>query len=263
MNPCDARPRRATPHPANASTPTAPCGPARVRPPARFTWTGLLLGTILLAATTHVRAATQWNPFASFESRCAALPPGELEVETVAIAFSDDYGVSLRTLSRMDERPSRRHRTIGLTQAHLGYEFTLESKGIEDRRGGRVCARPSVKLVFSTAPMTVYVAREFAGDDCRRSAIRDHELRHVAVYAAYLDELAARARRELPGVFGSAVVHAADAAAAQQTMRTRLHSFMQGFMKTSYAELRARQAEVDTPEEYARLERRCGPLPHE
>jgi hypothetical protein len=44
-------------------------------------------------------------------------------------------------------------------------------------------------------------------------------------------------------------------------MRDRLNAFMQDLMQASYAEAKARQAEVDTAEEYARLERRCGPLP--
>lgn len=156
---------------------------------------------------------------------------------------------------------SRRHRTVGLTQARLGYEFTLESRGLEDRRGGRVCTRPSVKVVFSATPMTVYVAREFAGDDCRRNAIREHEMKHVEVYRTYLEELVRRAETDLPRVFGDEVIYATDAEAARRTSRERLRAFMHGFMQPRYAELKARQAAVDTADEYERLARRCAPQP--
>ena len=40
-------------------------------------------------------------------------------------------------------------------------------------------------------------------------------------------------------------------------MRDRLHDFMREFMRARYAELKARQAAVDSPEEYARLDQVC------
>lgn len=223
--------------------------------------TTLLSGGADAAASAAGGALADLGPFASFESRCQGLPQGRLEVLAAPVEFGEDYGESLRTLSQHREGMSPRHRTIGLTQARLGYEFTLESRGLEDRRGGRVCARPSIQLVFSATPMTVYVARELADDDCRRSAIRDHELKHVAVYRDYLAELVRRADVELPRVFGDEVIYARDAEAARHLTRRRLQAFMQAFMQPRYAELKARQAAIDTPDEYERLAHRCGALP--
>lgn len=193
--------------------------------------------------------------FASFDGRCEALPPGRIEVSATPIRFTEDAGQSYRMLTQMKDAAGRGHRTVGLTQATLGYESTLESHGIEDRRHGRVCARPSVDVVFAAAPMTVYVAREFADDPCRRAAIRDHEMKHVAVYRDYLEVVVARMRQELPAMFGTQVVNADNAKASEEAMRHRMHAFMATFMKASYAELRARQEEVDSEEEYARLSR--------
>ncbi|MEP7207238.1 MAG: hypothetical protein ABI920_09895 [Casimicrobiaceae bacterium] len=223
---------------------------------------------LLLAITFAAEAAVapdgdaaRFNPLASFESRCQALPPGQLEVRAALVEFGEDYGESFRTLSRLNENMPGRHRTVGLTQARLGYEFTLESRGLEDRRGGRVCARPSITVVFSATPMTVYVAREFADDDCRRSAIRDHEMKHVAVYHEYLGELVRRAETELSLLFGDDPIYARDAESARRSTRERLRTFMHAFMQPRYAELKTRQAAIDTAEEYERLARRCVAVP--
>lgn len=203
----------------------------------------------------------RFNPFASFETRCAALAPARIEVVALPVSYTEDDSVSLRTLSRMNDGMSARHRTVGLTQGRLAYDSTLETKGLEDRRGGRICARPSLRVVFTATPMTVYVAREFADDTCRRRAILAHEMKHVAVYRQYLTELVAIAQRELPALYGDELVYASDARESQETLRDRLQEFMHAFMRARYGELKARQAQVDTPDEYASLDRACGTLP--
>jgi hypothetical protein len=213
---------------------------------------------LALAAMAGAASADTWfNPFASFESRCEALPPPRFEVEALPVLHVEDDSVSLHDLTRIHAPGADRHRTIGLTTGQLAYESTLESKGIEDARGGRACMRPSVKIVLRVTPMTVYVAREFATDSCRRPAIMAHEMKHVAVYREYLAEVVADIGRELPGALGTDVVYAKSAAAAQAVLRARLQAFMPPFMQKRYAELAARQAAIDTPEEYARLAHTC------
>ncbi len=215
----------------------------------------------LTACDAASEPASRFNPFASFESRCAALEPARIEVVALPVSYTEDYTVSFRALSRMNENMGVRHRTVGLTQGRLAYESTLETKGLEDRRGGRICARPSIRVVFTATPMTIYVAREFADDACRRGAILAHEMKHVAVYRQYLAEIVAMARRELPALYGDQLVYATDAKESQEALRSRLRDFMQAFMQARYAEVKARQALVDTADEYASLERACGSLP--
>jgi hypothetical protein len=227
----------------------------------RVTLCTTVAAAVCLAVAPHAAADLFANPFASFESRCEALPAPQFQVITIPVSFTVDDSVSLRTLSRMNDGPSDRHRTVGLTKGQLAYDSTLESKGIEDRRGARVCSRPSVTVVLKMTPMTVYIARELAQDKCRRPAVLEHEMKHVAVYREYLGEVARDMREELPRALGTEVVYGPDAQAAQAAMRQRLQAFMRTFMQNRYAELRARQAAVDTPEEYARLSNGCGPLP--
>ncbi|MDQ6620966.1 MAG: hypothetical protein M3Z31_14950 [Pseudomonadota bacterium] len=221
----------------------------------------LALLLVFLAGSLVVTSADaglfdRLNPFSSFETRCEALPPARFEVVAAPIAFVEDFSQSLSALSSMNDAP-RFRRTVGLMQARIAYESTLESKGLEDRPGGRVCSRPSVRLVFSATPMTVFVAREFADDRCRRTMILEHEMRHVAVYRESLNELVERARRELTAAYGDQVLYANDARESQETMRQRLQAFMRKFMQARYAEIKARHAEIDTSEEYTRLGQAC------
>ena len=218
---------------------------------------GLALVAALIAPPAAAGLLDRLNPFASFESRCTALPDTHVEITALPVTFTEDYSQSLRSLSDMHESAQINHRTVGLTQAQLAFESTLESKGLEDRLGGRVCVKPSVRVVFFASPMTVFVAREFAQDDCRRDMVREHEMRHVAVYRAYLAELVEIAQRQLPAMFGDGPVYARSTQESQDDLRARMKSFMHTFMQARYGELRARQAQIDTPEEYARLGRAC------
>lgn len=220
--------------------------------------TASLVGVVCPAVAAGL---DRFNPFASFETRCESLPPAHFEVEAAPVTFTEDYSQSLRTLTARHDGAQIHHRTVGLTEGRLAYESTLESKGLEDRAGGRVCARPSVRVVFSATPMVVFIAREVADDACRRNLILEHEMKHVAVYREYLNELVAATRRELPSLYGERVVYARDAHESQETMRRRLKTFMHGFMQAHYTEIKRRQADIDTPEEYTRLSRACASPP--
>jgi hypothetical protein len=217
----------------------------------------LALVSLFAAAPADAGPLDRFNPFASFESRCDALPPARFEVVAAPVTFTEDYSQSLRTLSSRHDGAQINHRTVGLTEAHLAFESTLESRGVEDRLGGRACARPSIRVVFSATPMVVFIAREFSEDGCRRNMIREHEMKHVAVYRQYLSELVERAERELPAIYGEHVVYARDAHDSRESMRGRLQRVMHGFMQAHYVEVKRRQAEIDSPEEYARLALAC------
>ncbi|MBK7794050.1 MAG: hypothetical protein IPJ62_17230 [Betaproteobacteria bacterium] len=72
----------------------------------------------------------------------------------------------------------------------MSHRATIVVAGIEEPRSRKVCVRPEIDVELSLLPLTVFVGREFRDDDCRRAAIVEHELKHVAVYRAYLDEVA-------------------------------------------------------------------------
>ena len=219
----------------------------------------VLCATALLAAgCDRVAAFASGSPFRSFEARCAALPPGRVDVVHVQRPAVEDYSLGNADLERLAEPTAAHHRTVGLTRAQFGYRSTLELDGLEDPRGGRSCARPRVSIEIASSPMTVYVAREYRGDPCREPLILEHEYRHVAVFEGYGKEIAPELARDLDEVVGAGVRYAPSMADMRDSLRAELSAHLDGFMARARDELAARHAAVDTEREYEMLARTCG-----
>ncbi|HEY5309366.1 MAG TPA: hypothetical protein VIK97_12715 [Casimicrobiaceae bacterium] len=209
-------------------------------------------------AATHV--VNRYNPFVSFEGRCERLPPSRTTVIAREVTVGENNALSQRALSALHQEIPETVRTYGLTQATFRQESQLEINGLTDARGGRACFRPQVQVELTMRPMTIYIATEATGDQCR-DAVHDHELKHVAVYRQRLAEAAAELKHDLPELYGQAVFVVGDQAASESEMRGRLGEFMHDFMADNMETLKARQAAVDSPEEYARVRNACADLP--
>ncbi len=230
----------------------------------RPTLTAIVLAAAALATAGCDRVAptlAKLNPLRSFESRCAALAPSSYEVRVAETPIAEDRTRSFESLARMSTSTSPNHRTVGLTQARFAHRSSLAVNGIEDKNSGRVCARPSVAVELSLAPMTVYIAQPYRDDPCREPLIVAHEQRHVDVYRTYVGEAAARLRSELPRRLGTGLVRAPSMTAAQAEVDTALAATMARFMEESERILEERNAAVDTPEEYLRISLACGDDP--
>jgi hypothetical protein len=107
-------------------------------------------------------------------------------------------------------------------------------------------------------PMTVYVSREAAADPCREAAVLAHELKHVAVYRQRLAEIGEELRPALAATFGDRVFYFASRADGQMEMQQTLERELGAALEDSTRKIRARQEEVDSPEEYARVAAACG-----
>jgi hypothetical protein len=202
----------------------------------------LLLGTALLTGVERVgEALANIAPGGSFAERCESLPASRVLV----------------SLQAFDVSENRTHRTIGLTRANFGHRSSIEVKGLEDRAGLRACARPQVHVELFLRPLVVYVAREYTGDPCRASVIREHEQRHVDVYASYARESVERLSASLHRALGNGPQFATTVGEAQQQLDRRIADALEAFMRESERTLAQRQAAVDTPEEYARVSGAC------
>ena len=198
------------------------------------------------------------NPLQSFEARCARLPAAPPEVVAVPPALVEDATRSQHDLVRLLDGPAAGHRALGVTKARIGHDAALEIKGLKDPASGRACFRAHVRVELALRPLTVYIAREIADDPCRREAVHAHEMKHVAVYVAWLDEAAAALAEALAAEFADGVHHAEDGEAAQRALRGRLEAFVGAHSEAAGRELEARQRGVDSPEEYARVAAACG-----
>jgi len=212
----------------------------------------------LLAGCDRVASLASGTALAGFETRCASLPPGRIDVVHVPKPVREDYSLGNADLERLAEPTAAHHRTVGLTRAQFGYRSTLEFDGLEDARGGRSCARPRVRVEVASSQLTVFVAREYRGDPCREPLILEHEYRHVAVFEGYGKEIAPELARDLDEVVGAGVRYAPSMADMRDSLRAELSAHLDGFMARARDELAARHAAVDTEREYEMLARTCG-----
>ena len=197
------------------------------------------------------------SPFASLESRCAKLSPSRYDVVMVPLEVQETDTADVRELTQRSGSSFSKHRTYGLTTVSFGHETESELRLLEERSSGRTCGTAHVTVRLSMQPAVVYVARELNGDACRHTATRAHEKQHVAVYRAVLGEAADRLRSQLPAAVGTSVLHDDSAAALRVQFDARLRNHLAQFMRTEHAELTARQAQIDTPEEYLRVATAC------
>ena len=197
------------------------------------------------------------NPFASFQSRCNALPAARFEVVAVPMRIEEVTTDDVAALTVRSNTDAARHRTFGLTSVSFGHNTQSELRMMEDKRSGRACGTPKVHVELSMQPAVVYLARELEGQPCEQSATRQHEQKHVEVYRAVLEESRQRLARELPGALGESVRTAASAAELKARFDADLRDYMTRFMREQQADMTARQAEIDTPEEYERVAHVC------
>jgi len=202
--------------------------------------------------------AAKYNPFVSFEARCASLPPARIEVRQGAIDILIDDQLPYRQLTRLGEDNPATHRTLGLTKADFRQEARIETTGLSDSSGGRSCARPQIVLELTMAPMTVYVASELADNACGHSAVLEHEMKHVAAFREHLAATARTLDAEVPQLFGQQIIFARDASALEAQIRQVLQTYLHEFTARNAVQLKDRQAAVDSVEEYSRINDACG-----
>ena len=198
----------------------------------------------------------------SFESVCEKrLAPAKVEVVAEDIEFKQDF---TRSIEQLSSRGAAKvgHMVLGLVETKLTGAVEFTAPGIVKPFSGRYCMRPSLMLTLSFKPTTLFIAREHPQGSCEFDITMDHEKKHIAVYQAYLDKLALDVRDELREQLGDRIQYFDSAEAGETSIRQRAASILQPYLERGAQESARRQALVDTPEEYFRLETfqaRCSP----
>lgn len=193
----------------------------------------------------------------SFDAKCAKLPPSRFEVVAIPIRVAFDRTRSQGDLTAMYEQATKRHLTMGLTQARVGHRATIAVDGLQEGGSARVCMRADVRVELAMEPLTVFIARELEADPCRHAAVREHEMHHVAVYEAVLAASPDALQRALEAALGGRTFAGASTAAVQADVAAAVARRLDAFLDATGQAIRERQAAVDTPEEYARVSAAC------
>jgi len=198
----------------------------------------------------------------SFESVCEKrLPPAKVEVVAEDIEFKPDFTRSVEQLGAKGAAKVGRI-VLGLVETKLTGAVEFTAQGIVKPLSGRYCMRPALKLTLAFKPTTLYVAREHPAGSCEFDITLAHEKKHIGVYQTYLDKLALDVRDELREQLGDSIQYFDSADAGETSIRQRAAAILQPYLERGAQESAKRQALVDTPEEYFRLETfqaRCGP----
>lgn len=126
----------------------------------------------------------------------------------------------------------------------------------------RACIRlDQVEVTIEIDTRMIFLAKELSPGSCRHAAVLEHERKHQAVdddvlrrRTPWLRELLAR---ELAGLFTSKPIRARDLHASQTRFVAESDRVINSAWKSINDERERLQREIDTPEEYARVNTAC------
>lgn len=217
------------------------------------------LAIVLLALLVVGCGKGRSNPLASFESRCADLPPTRYEVAQVPLTWTEDRTQSYDELTVRGGNTPATHTTFGLTTVRFGHQTHIELRLIEDAAGKRVCGTAAVKVELSMQPVAVYVARQLEPTPCASDATFSHEMKHVSVFREVLDDARRDLAADLADALGTELRRAATRTELERTFNAQVEAYLSVFMKQWQRQMKARQDAVDSEDEYRRVATACPP----
>lgn len=180
----------------------------------------------------------------------------DVRVEAHDNGYRIDNSLPYRTLTRMKRARADGGVVLGLTRAESRVAVSVEGSIVGDPATDTECLRPLVKVSLSYEPIVIYIGSEFAPGSCGYREILAHEMRHLAAYVDYLPTVERRVRERLARRFDGRPVMAPRGQALRR-VRQELDRTWMPFLKHAMAQAKARQAGIDSPEEYARLGKVC------
>lgn len=171
------------------------------------------------------------------------------------LRFSNDRSISQLTA----EAPpyDRAARVLGKTYATLVAQFDVTTHYMAlPTQPSTTCLRPSVDVALVLNDFRVTVAREFAPGTCAYNAVREHELRHVAVNRAVLPHAAEVIRKEIEREYGGRLYFGDPDRIAADLQTALSRHWLPRAQSLIELGLQAHE-QIDTPQEQARISRVC------
>ena len=151
----------------------------------------------------------------------------------------------------------RAARVLGKTYATLVAQFGVTTRYMAiPTQPPTTCLRPSVDVELILNDFRVTVAREFAPGSCAYNAIREHELRHVAVNRAVLPHAAEMIRNEIQRAYGGQLYFGDPERIADDLQTALTRHWLPRVQSLIELGLQAHE-QIDTPREQERMSRVC------
>jgi hypothetical protein len=211
-----------------------------------------LLFVLALLCTNSAWAENNW-----FQARCEAAMGNTV---TVLIDKDSPYTIdnsrSFRDLTALKPQAHANAFVLGVTRAQGGLSVDIKWSMLRNPLSAEECLAPKLVVYLHYTPITIYIGSEFEPGTCAYQEILAHEMRHLKVYLDHLPKVETSVRKALGDRFAKKPRYARvgqGGAALQREIET---SWMP-YMKRELEAAEAKQAGIDSPEEYARLSRVC------
>ena len=210
----------------------------------------LLLAGLISAATAHAERTP-------FQIRCEDTIAKTVSVLTAANeGYTVDITRSYLMLTQMAPHRHARNFVLGLTSSQARVKIGLSGSLLKDKASGYECIAPHIDVALSYAPIVVYVGREFPVGTCAYREILAHEMRHLKANFDHLPKVELVVRAALAKRFEARPLYA-PAGRAQALLQQEINTGWMPYVKAEMAKVQADHAEIDRPEEYARLSKVC------
>lgn len=212
------------------------------------------MACLLLLAAGSVQAAQQRTPF---QVRCE-----DTISKTVSVLSSKQNGFTInnqlpyRALTARTGSMDNRMQTLGLTVTKGIYRATLGGPVLQDPASGYECVAPRVTIQLNYSPVLIYVGNEFAPGTCAYKEILTHEQRHLKAYMDNLARVEKVVTAALNKRFAGQPMYA-PSGTAMSALEHEINGTWFPFIQAEFDKGKIEQANIDTPQEYARLAQTC------
>jgi hypothetical protein len=214
-----------------------------------------IIAAVALVAFLFLATGTKGS--GPMPSICAMkLKPTEVHVTTAPMTYKTDFSLPTSRLTEMAATGTGRL-VHGLTRTNMRSLVTVGSNGITNPVTGSHCLRPVVDVRLAFEPTTVFITSDQPPGSCQFNVTMRHELQHVMIYQTFLDTAARDVEKYLRDHFGNRIYYFDSAEDAQKQMSDETSKRIGPFVEEEMNRVREKQAPLDTPEEYLRLERSC------
>lgn len=189
---------------------------------------------------------------------CDQLPPPSVKVKRLEepVTLNTQYGY--KTLNHLGAAlASPGHQILGLTRGNAVVGVEIKIPAYVDRTGRWECTSPQLVLTYGFKPLTVYVAHEFPVGSCAYNEIYNHELRHVKTYQDRVVAMEKEVAETLNRRFATGGPWRGPVGQTRDRLEQELNERWIPYVKREIDAVKAAQAQIDSPEEYARIENSC------
>jgi hypothetical protein len=200
-------------------------------------------------------------------AQAAARTPFQIRCEdtiskTVSVLSSKQNGYTVnnqlpyRALTAKMGSIDGRSQTLGLTVTKGMYKANLGGPLLQDPVSGYECIAPKVEIILNYSPVLIYVGNEFEPGTCAYNEILAHEQRHLQAYMDNLARVEQVVAKALSQRFEGKPLYA-PSGTAMSALEHEINGTWFPFISAEFEKGKIKQAQIDTPGEYARLAKTC------